>query len=198
MTPSIRCLFVTLLTDVAESINNLAVLYENEARNPKAEVYYQHALEIREKALGPEHVDTIVTLEHYARLLIKMNRGNEAQPMLERAKAVRARHVAESSQPTQGEIFRRAPGVIPARLSEKTEPEYTEEARIARHEGTVVIAAVITPDGRAADLRLVRSLGLGLDEKAVEAVRNWRFDPALKGNAAVFFQVSFEVNFRIL
>ncbi|HUG80519.1 MAG TPA: TonB family protein [Bryobacterales bacterium] len=183
---------------VAESINNLAVLYENEALFPKAEVYYQHALEIREKALGPEHIDTIVTLEHYGRLLIKMNRSADAQPLLERAQLIRARHIAESAPPAQGEIFRRAPGVIPARLSEMTDPDYTEEARIARHEGIVVMEAVITAQGRVAELRLVRSIGLGLDEKAAEAVRRWTFIPACKDNQPVPFRVSLEVNFRML
>lgn len=184
--------------DVAESINNLAVLYENEVRYSKSEVYYQHALRIRETVLGPEHTDTVVTMEHYARLLVKMNHSDQAQPLLERAEAVRARHVAQATEAVSGEVFRLGPGVIPARLNERTEPEYTEEARIARHEGTVVMQAVITPDGGVAGLRLVRSLGLGLDEKAVEAVRSWRFDPARKGNAPVAFRVSLEVSFRIL
>lgn len=184
--------------DVAESINNLAVLYENEALFPKAEVYYQHALEIREKALGPEHIDTIVTIEHYARLLVKMNRAADARPLLERAQVVRARHIAESAPPAQGEVFHRAPGIIPARLGEMIDPDYTEEARIARHEGIVVIEAVITPQGGVAALRLVRSIGLGLDEKAAEAVRSWTFVPARKGNEPVPFQVSLEVNFRML
>jgi TonB family protein len=184
--------------DVAESINNLAVLYENEARYSKADVYYQHALAIREKVLGAEHVDTIVTLEHYARLLIKMNRSADAQPMLARAEAVRARHIAESTPAVEGEVFRRTAGVIPARLSERTDPDYTEEARIARHEGTVVIEAVITPAGGVAGLRLVRSIGLGLDEKAAEAVRSWTFVPARRGDTPLPFQVSLEVNFRML
>lgn len=184
--------------DVAESINNLGVLYENEALYDKAEVYYRSALEIREKALGPEHDATVVTAEHYARLLVKMNRAKDAQPLLERAAAVRARHVAAATTAVSGEVFRAGSGVRPARLSENTDPEYTEEARIARHEGTVVMQAVIMPDGGVADLKLVQSLGLGLDEKAVEAVQSWKFDPALKGNTRVPFRVSLEVNFRIL
>ena len=184
--------------DVAETINNLAVLYENEALYSKAEVYYRTALDIRERALGAEHDATVATVEHYARLLVKMNQAEQAQPLLERAAAIRSQHVKAATDAAPTEVVRSGPGVIPARLSESTDPEYTEEARIARHEGTVILQAVIMPDGGVADLRLVQSLGLGLDEKAVEAVRSWKFDPARKGSLTVPFRVSLEVNFRIL
>jgi TonB family protein len=185
--------------DVAEGIGNLAILYENQARYAKAEVYYRHCLEIREKQLGPEHIETITTLEHLARLLHKMNRAAEARPMQQRATAVRARRVAAALKRTvSGEIHRRAPGIRPPTLSERTEPEYTEEARIARHEGTVVLQGVIMPDGRIGNVRLVRSLGLGLDEKAVEALTRWRFEPARRGKTDLNFQASLEINFRIL
>lgn len=62
-------------------------------------------------------------------------------------------------------------------LLSKTDPEYSEAARLAGLEGTVLLKAVIALDGTATDIRVVRSLGLGLDEKAIEAVRKWRFTP---------------------
>ena len=64
-------------------------------------------------------------------------------------------------------------------LLNKTDPEYSEAARLAGLEGTVLLKAVIALDGTATDIRVVRSLGLGLDEKAIEAVRTWRFTPGL-------------------
>ena len=184
---------------VAESINNLAILYENESRYDKAEVYYTHALDIREKTLGRDHPDTVVTLEHFSRLLFKMNRAEEARPMQDRARIVRSQWVAEAynDQPP-AEVYRLGDGVIPPRLKERTEPEYSEEARIARHEGSVVLQAVITPEGSAGNFKLVRSLGLGLDEKAVKAVRTWRFEPGRRGNGAVAVQANLEITFRIL
>ena len=184
---------------VAESINNLAILYENESRYDKAEIYYQHALAIREKTLGPEHLDTVATLEHFARLLFKLNRGKEATPMQERSRSIRSQWVADAdSASPPSEVYRLGDGVIPPRLRERTEPEYSEEARIARHEGSVILQAVISPEGSAGNFTLVRSLGLGLDEKAVEAVRRWRFEPARKGNQPVAVRANLEINFRIL
>jgi protein TonB len=57
--------------------------------------------------------------------------------------------------------------------------EYSDEAVKQKYEGIVVLLAVITPDGRAVDIHVSKGLGLGLDEKALEAVRGWRFRPAL-------------------
>jgi TonB family protein len=188
--------------EVAQSLCHLAVLYENQARSDKAELYYKTALEIREKVLGPDHPDTIVTLEHYARLLYKLNRGAEAQPMSDRAQAARRRLIdaaySASGSTADGEIYRSTDAVVPPKLSSRSEPDYTEEARIARQEGAVVVQADISPDGRAGNVRLIRSLGLGLDEKAVEAVRQWEFEEARKGKQKVAFRAVLEIQFRVL
>jgi len=58
-------------------------------------------------------------------------------------------------------------------------PTFSDEAVKAKYQGTVVLSAVITSDGRPIDIRVVKGLGLGLDEKAIEAVRNWRFKPSI-------------------
>lgn len=79
------------------------------------------------------------------------------------------------------------------------EPQYSEEARKAKYQGTVVLQVVITPDGRAANITVVKSPGLGLDQKAVEAVRNWRFKPASDRNGRpVAVTLPIEVTFRLL
>ena len=77
------------------------------------------------------------------------------------------------------------------------DPEYSEEARKAKYQGTVVLGLVVGPDGRPRDMKVLRSLGLGLDEKAIEAVKNWRFDPAVKDNKPVAVYISVEVDFRL-
>ena len=59
------------------------------------------------------------------------------------------------------------------------DPKYSEEARKAKYQGTVVLQAVITADGRATEIQVVKGPGLGLEEKAVEAVKQWRFKPAM-------------------
>ena len=68
-------------------------------------------------------------------------------------------------------------GVISPIVLVKTEPEYSEAARLAGLEGTVVLKAVVAEDRSAQQIRVIRPLGLGLDDNALEAVRAWRFAP---------------------
>jgi protein TonB len=80
----------------------------------------------------------------------------------------------------------------------KVEPEFSEEARKAKYQGTVILTIEVGEDGKPRDLRVVRGLGLGLDEKAVEAVSRWKFRPAQKNGGAVPATARVEVNFRLL
>jgi TonB family protein len=59
----------------------------------------------------------------------------------------------------------------------ETKPNYTEQARLAAVQGTVVVYAEITKDGSPEKLRILRSLGFGLDEEAIRAVQHWQFEP---------------------
>jgi TonB family protein len=79
----------------------------------------------------------------------------------------------------------------------KADPSYTEEARKAGLEGTVAISLFIGEDGVPEDLRVTRRLGLGLDEKAIDAVRQWRFRPALRNGLPFRVPATIEVNFRL-
>ena len=56
---------------------------------------------------------------------------------------------------------------------------------------------VVGPDGKPHNIRVVRTLGLGLDEKAIEAVKNWRFEPAMKDGKPVAVQIDVDVNFNL-
>lgn len=78
------------------------------------------------------------------------------------------------------------------------EPEYSEEARKAKYQGEVWLTVTIGTDGRAHDIRVSRSLGLGLDEKAIESVKTWRFEPGKKDGVPVAVQISVEVDFHLL
>jgi periplasmic protein TonB len=60
--------------------------------------------------------------------------------------------------------------------------QYSDEAVKAKYQGTVTLVAIITADGKATDIQVLKGLGLGLDEKAIEAVRTWRFRPAAGPN----------------
>ena len=96
-----------------------------------------------------------------------------------------------------GGVYRVGGGVSAPRAIYAPDPEYSEEARKAKYQGTVVLWTVIGPDGRTHDIRVSRSLGMGLDQKAIEAVRKWRFEPAMKDGHPVAVQVNVEVNFRL-
>ncbi|HTX35134.1 MAG TPA: energy transducer TonB [Bryobacteraceae bacterium] len=97
-----------------------------------------------------------------------------------------------------GGAFRVGGGVSAPVLLSKVEPEYSEEARKAKYQGIVVLYVEITPDGRATNIRVQRSLGLGLDEKAIEAVKRWKFKPGMKNGQPVTVAALIEVNFRLL
>lgn len=94
-------------------------------------------------------------------------------------------------------VFHVGGGVSSPRPIYAPDPEYSDEARKAKYQGTVVLLLVIGPDGRPRDIRVQRSLGLGLDEKAIETVRTWRFDPARKDGQPVPVAISIEVNFNL-
>jgi TonB family protein len=79
----------------------------------------------------------------------------------------------------------------------KPEPAYSEEARKAKYQGTVVLWIVVDASGAVTDCRVVKPLGLGLDEKAVETVKTWKFKPALKNSTPVPVRVMVEVSFRL-
>ncbi len=97
-----------------------------------------------------------------------------------------------------GGVFRIGGGVSAPRLTYKVEPEYSEEARKAKYQGTVVLAIEVWQDGKAHNIRVVRSLGLGLDKKAIDAVQQWKFVPGKKDNTPVRVRANVEVNFRLL
>jgi periplasmic protein TonB len=99
---------------------------------------------------------------------------------------------------TGGGAFRIGGDVSAPQLVSKVEPEYSEEARKAKYSGTVLLQIVVDEHGNPRDIRVIRPLGLGLDEKAVEAVQHWRFRPGMKGGRPVATQAQVEVNFRLL
>ena len=77
------------------------------------------------------------------------------------------------------------------------DPQYTEEARLARTQGKCILWLIVDDTGRPRNIRVVRGLGYGLDAKAVEAVQQWRFQPAMKDGKPVNVQISVEVGFHL-
>ncbi len=97
-----------------------------------------------------------------------------------------------------GGAYRIGGGVSPPSVLSKVEPEYSEEARKAKWQGTVVLQLVVDEKGRPQNLKVTRSLGLGLDQKAIEAVEKWTFKPGMKDGKPVPVIATIEVNFRLL
>ncbi len=79
----------------------------------------------------------------------------------------------------------------------KPDPAYSEEARKAKYQGTVVLWITIDANGSVMDCKVVKPLGMGLDEKAVESVRTWKFKPAMRNGTPVPVRVMVEVSFRL-
>jgi len=102
-----------------------------------------------------------------------------------------------SDRGTGGGVFRPGSGVSAPRAIYDPEPEYSDEARRVKHQGIVVLSVVVDKQGQARDIRVARSLGMGLDEKAVDAVRRWKFSPGTKDGIPVAVQVNVEVSFRL-
>src|SRR5215467_1093114 len=98
---------------------------------------------------------------------------------------------------TGGGIFRVGAGVSPPRPIYQPEPEFSEEARKAKYQGICSLALVVGVDGRPSNIHVQSSLGMGLDEKAIAAVKTWRFEPAMKDGHAVRFEIAVEVDFHL-
>jgi len=96
-----------------------------------------------------------------------------------------------------GGVFRVGGGVSAPRVIFQPDPEYSEEARKAKYQGVCVLSLIVGPDGKPRDLKVSRSLGLGLDEKAIQAVNQWKFEPALKDGKPVAVAINVEVQFRL-
>ena len=90
------------------------------------------------------------------------------------------------------------PGSKPPVVIFKREPEYSEEARKAKYQGSVTLYLEVDETGKPKNIRVLRSLGLGLDEKAIEAVTQWRFKPGTTNGVPVTMATTVKVDFRLL
>jgi periplasmic protein TonB len=98
---------------------------------------------------------------------------------------------------TGGGVFRPGRGVTPPRPIYSPDPEFSEEARKAKYQGTCTLMIVVATDGRPINIRVVNSLGMGLDEKAIETVRTWHFEPGQKDGHPVNVEMAVEVDFHL-
>jgi protein TonB len=96
-----------------------------------------------------------------------------------------------------GGVFKVGGGISAPQPITTPDPDYTEEARKSKTQGTCVLAMIVDAEGKPRDIRVVRGLGFGLDAKAIDAVKQWRFQPAQKDGHAVNVQINVEVAFKL-
>jgi periplasmic protein TonB len=98
---------------------------------------------------------------------------------------------------TGGGPYRPGSGITPPSILREVKPDYTEEGRRRSIEGDVVMEIVVRRDGTVGDVRVLQGLGGGLDQRAVDAVRQWRFNPARRLGAPVDVIVEVAVEFKL-
>jgi protein TonB len=88
-------------------------------------------------------------------------------------------------------------GVTAPKATYAPNPPYVEKARKAKISGLVVLSMIVTAEGKVRDVKVTKSLDEGLDKQAVETVRTWKFEPAIKDGKAVAVHLSTDVTFKL-
>ncbi|MBV8819807.1 MAG: TonB family protein, partial [Acidobacteriaceae bacterium] len=174
----------------------MAVVREKQENFGEAETLFRQAISLA----TPNSAQAATVMELFARFLKDQARSDEAQPLLDMAASIRKSTISERFKDSRPHAVasKIGGGVSAPSVISKIEPEYTDEARAAKYQGTVVLAVSIGSDGSIYEANVIRSLGLGLDEKAVDAVTQWKFKPATKDGQPVNVRATIEVNFRLL
>jgi len=110
--------------------------------------------------------------------------------------------LAQDSSPKNGEViyeFHKAGenGITAPKGIFMPQPEYTDQARRKKINGTVLLSLVVNADGTVRDPAVTKSLDKGLDKQALETVKKWKFQPATKDDQPVAVRIDVEVSFRI-
>lgn len=96
-----------------------------------------------------------------------------------------------------GQLFRIGGGVTAPRVVNSPDPEFSGAAQVAKFSGVIVLGMIVEADGVPGDIWVKQKLGLGLDQKAIETVQQWKFKPATKSGQPVAVPISIEVSFHI-
>lgn len=99
---------------------------------------------------------------------------------------------------TGGGVMSSGAGVVPPKLIYLVDPEFSDEARRAKYQGVCIVSLIVDEHGNPTNERIERSLGMGLDEKALEAVSQYRWKPAMYHGKPVAVAMSVVVNFHIM
>jgi TonB family protein len=172
------------------------------AREDGAAAQAESAFQQATAAEDPASPDAATTLELYAIFLKLQGRDSESDAVREKAvtlrKALGAQILAEARAPGVGSgVYKVGGGISAPSVLIKGEPMYSEDARVAKYMGMVVLSVEIGTDGAPHNIRVVRGLGLGLSDAAVDAVSQWKFKPGTRDGVPVTVAATIEVNFRL-
>jgi len=103
----------------------------------------------------------------------------------------------DASEKTSEPVYELGNGVKAPKPVYTPDPEYSEKARKKKINGTVVVAMIVTPEGRVRDVKISKGLDEGLDKQALAAVRTWKFEPASKDGKPVAVHLNVDVSFRL-
>jgi len=101
-----------------------------------------------------------------------------------------------TAQAAPQQVYHIGGDVTAPKLVHAPDPEFTEKARRAKYQGVCVISTVVDAKGSPTQVKVVRHLGMGLEKKAVEAVKQYKFEPGMRLGKPVAVKVNIEVNFR--
>ncbi|HTS74587.1 MAG TPA: TonB family protein [Bryobacteraceae bacterium] len=183
-------------SDAAMPTMWLAEVRARQGNADQADALFKSAVALAD----PDSINAGVILSTYASFLKKQGRADDAANYVAQANKVYTSttvppHHAKSA--TDGP-FRIGDGVTAPRVISKVDPVYSGEARLAALSGTVTLSLIVGTDGMAHDIQVTRSLGLLLDDAAVDAVSQWKFAPGTRGGQPVPVIATIEVNFRLL
>jgi TonB family protein len=103
----------------------------------------------------------------------------------------------DASEKTSELVYDVGNGVTAPKPVYTPEPEYSERARKKKINGSVVVAMIVTPEGRVREVKIAKSLDEGLNKQALAAVRTWKFEPATKDGKPVAVHLNVDVSFRV-
>ena len=184
--------------DMATALTNMALARQS---MPDGEGDVEPLLHSAISSASPDSAEEALALEYYARFLKSHDRTSEADTAEANARAIRrgrAKGLGPQLESAVSSVYKVGGGTTAHRLVYKVEPEYSEEARANKYQGTVMLSVVIDVDGLAKNFDILKGIGMGLDEQAVLAIQTWRFKPGEREGVPVPVQATIEVNFKLL
>ena len=142
-------------------------------------------------------VPVLITLEMTFTLRDTPAPGGATKPPLFPVRPLTPGDAGAKSQPQATGVYKPGAGVSAPVLVKQVKPQYTAEAKDARIQGVVTLECVVQPDGTVGDVEVIKALEDGLDQEAIKAVKQWRFEPGKKDGKPVPVLITLEMTFTL-